>query len=159
MKKPLPAVVLVAVSATLALKVSADAPSTQYAPFNYTDPSIVDQQTHLAWDRRISSPLTTSIQIETYCIAPSRLPTVKELLTLVDETPHLDYDQAQKKNVSVHIDRDAFPYSLGYMSVDAPFCTQTRDPTTSFRFVVDFATGGALATAAACRVRCVQVLP
>ncbi len=152
MKRSLPFVTVVGLGASLAFNVSADAPQGQYANFTYLDVRITDNFTHLVWDRAVSAPLSDATQIGQYCVAPTRLPTVKELLTLVDETPSLTYDSAAQKNVDVQIDLNAFPNT----KVDAPYCTQTFDTSSGLRFVVDFGNGQASAAVKACRVRCVH---
>ena len=157
---PFTAVVAIAVGASFAPNVSADAPPDQYAPFNYQDRRITDQHTKLVWERAISTtPLTTTI--DAYCLAPTRLPTVKELLTLVDETPSLTYDDVAQQNVKVHIDQNAFSYRQGYVRTDKPFCTQTLDSSAANRYVVDFGTGLAQmqGSTAPCYARCVHFVP
>ncbi len=159
MKRRLPYLAVLAISGTCALRVSADAPTHQYKDFNYLDRRIIDLSTHLHWERAISAPLLEP-QIDAYCVAPTRLPTVKELLTLFDEVPNVAYDSSKSPpgNVVAHIDLNAFPIDpmYGFMKVDVPFCTQTKN-SGGLRFTVDFGQGGLTQpTAPPCRVRCVQ---
>lgn len=98
-------VVLVAGSAL------ADAPRDQYAPFDRDEPFIVDQHTGLAWARRAETKrphaaARAACSSLTYLSAPMRLPTAKELLTLVDEEPHGEYESGRV--VQKMFDRSAF---------------------------------------------------
>lgn len=108
-------VALVAVA--VALPVSADAPiggsDQQYENFDWRNKVITDRFTKLAWDRP-SDPypaVMNFVDAKAYCQARGgmRLPSLKELLTLVDEEPHDQYDEAKKQNVARYIDRAAFP--------------------------------------------------
>ena len=79
---------LATVPIVLALAVTpvmADAPPDQYSPFVRTDNIIQDRFTGLTWQRAISGP---SPHAAATCPIGYHLPTVKELLTLVDEEPH-----------------------------------------------------------------------
>jgi len=125
------AVTIFAVGAALAglafgIFASADAPKEQYGVFDGTNPTVYDQQTHLEWQRWPERWLTpdggagdagsngtirTSQGLATQrCAAfgPGwRLPTVKELQTLVDEEPHRLYDAGA---ITYRwVDRNAFP--------------------------------------------------
>lgn len=126
------AALLVAVPA-LADTPAEHAPSDQYDPFDKNSVAIVDRKTKIRWQRATSSQTP-------YLVAPcpgsQRLPTVKELLTIVDEEPHLEYEFG--KNQVKLIDPYAFPST----PIDAPYWTQTpgSDPVTQV-LGVDFTTG------------------
>jgi len=98
----------------IALPATADAPRNppQYAQFDKDAVVITDRFTTLVWERRIGSP-SDQLTAKGYCLstvfapASGRLPTVKELLTLVDEDPHTEYDS--NKVVQKSIDQLAFP--------------------------------------------------
>ena len=102
----------VVVLATLA---RADAPGDQYNLFNLNSDVIQDLKTGLYWQRY---PLTTGLSFydaATQCGQLSldtlttgwRVPSYKELLTLVDELPHVEYEGGQL--VEKWIDGNAFP--------------------------------------------------
>ena len=101
-------VALVAVA--VALPVSADAPiggsDQQYENFDSGNKVIIDRFTKLAWDRPSDPyPAPTSFDAaKAYCETQRsmRLPSLKELLTLVDEEPHDEYDTVQKLSL-IHI--------------------------------------------------------
>jgi hypothetical protein len=92
----------------------ADAPGDQYTLFNASSQSITDNFTKLVWERQApTQPMTFDAAIS-YCAglsldgyAPWRVPSYKELLTLVDESPHLEYQAGAL--VTVAIDGNAFP--------------------------------------------------
>lgn len=84
---------------TLASVARADAPSDQYGLFDMNDVTIHDVWTGLTWER-YPPPSTFGFgEAAAYCQGLSlgsfasgwRVPSYKELLTLVDERPHLDY--------------------------------------------------------------------
>lgn len=109
--------------------VHASAPGDQYKFFAPGDATITDQQTHLVWQRRIlTEPMSFSdahAACETFGIQQAedglwRLPTVKELLTLVDEQMYGVFENGEI--VYRPVDRNAFP--------DTPrdlFWSSTRD--------------------------------
>lgn len=114
------------------------APSDQYGPFDYRSVTIKDTKTKLAWTR--STTKLSASAAETYCGslgAGVRLPTVKELLSLVDEVPHDEYEGLA--TVTKYIDPAAFPDT----PTDQPYWTSTRDLPNgaSARLLVDFGTG------------------
>lgn len=119
--------------------VRADAPAGQYAPFDKDNTTIVDNFTGLTWQRNATGAATW-LGAKLACSGMGmRLPTLKELLTLVDENPHVEYIGGM--NVSKMIDRDAFPNA----NVAQPYWTQTPAQRTSGvttkAFAVDFSTG------------------
>ena len=116
--------------------VRADAPQGQYALFDSQDTEITDNFTKLTWSRTYSSDVTF-LGAQTACGA-KRVPTLKELLTLVDESPHLEFEGG--KNVPKMIDQNAFRGT----PTDKPFWTITpaaKAGMTTSAFVVDFGTG------------------
>src|ERR1700722_7009203 len=93
----------------------ADAPFDQYNLFNLNSDVIQDQQTGLYWQRY---PPTNGVNFDgaaLYCGQLSldtfasgwRVPSYKELLTLVDESPHVEYENGTV--VEKYIDGNAFP--------------------------------------------------
>lgn len=125
----------------------ADAPGDQYALFNVNSQSITDDFTQLVWQRQAppqTMPFTNAV---TYCSAlsldgysPWRLPSYKELLTLVDESPHLEYQGGSL--VPVAIDGHAFPPPT---LVDHRYWTSSPSlAAPTFTYVVDFGNGSGL---------------
>lgn len=133
----------------VALPVSADAPLTQYKAFTQRDTQIEDAFTKLKWDRNVFGPANHATATTVLCPGNNRLPTLKELLSLVDEDVHEEYEGTQR--VLKAIDQRAFPNT----PVDAPYWTSTEEGTSAW--TVDFRTGEtqlALKTDTR-RVRCV----
>jgi hypothetical protein len=115
---------------------AADAPRSppQYAQFLADTPTIKDNFTLLEWDRRsilsgIGHGATFSAATSTVCppmtsfkkdpsnMSPGRLPSLKELLTILDEAPHDEYEFGAV--VPKMIDQLAFadtPVDLPYWS-------------------------------------------
>jgi Protein of unknown function (DUF1566) len=100
--------------AGLATLARADAPSDQYNLFNGGSDVIKDQRTALSWQRVASPTPVDQDAAFAACAALSlslttgwRVPSYKELLTLVDEAPHTEYENGQL--VAKAIDPDAFP--------------------------------------------------
>jgi len=119
--------------------VRADAPPGQYAPFDQNNSTIVDNFTGLTWQRAANASATW-ISAKSACSGMGmRLPTLKELLTLVDESPHVEYIGGV--NVSKMIDRDAFPNT----DVAVPYWTltpaQRSGALVQKAFTVSFSTG------------------
>ncbi len=97
---------LVAGVIDLATQARADAPAGQYSYYDQYTPYIIDQRTGLTWQRfSIAFPAAPPMDFAAataYCAAYSvpvgalqkgwRVPSYKELLTLVDEVPHLQND-------------------------------------------------------------------
>jgi len=97
---------LIAGLSLLALAARGDAPVDQYAAFNKDDLTIIDKATALEWQRNVLQATdlkTAAAKCNSLPGGPFRLPTVKELLTLVDEFPHQEFDGVRA------IDRNAFP--------------------------------------------------
>jgi hypothetical protein len=92
--------------------VAAEAPigtDPQYEAYTRFTPEIVDRKTALTWER---FTLPTEVDLATatsHCASfGGRVPTVKELLTIVDEDPHEYYDQKLARVVSKAISQGAF---------------------------------------------------
>jgi hypothetical protein len=107
---------------TLASVARADAPSDQYELFDVNDVTIQDHFTTLVWQRYPATSITSGMPATmtfdaaaAYCQGLSlgsyangwRVPSYKELLTLVDEKPHLEFENGQL--VPKAIDLHAFP--------------------------------------------------
>ncbi len=131
--------------------VTAAAPPAQYARFDVNSATICDQETGLRWDRSAGPP-ANYLAAKGSCVAPRRLPTVKELLTLVDEDRHRE--QRGGTEVDLAIDGAAFPDTPG----DGAFWTDTLTHDLTSRFTVDFGSGetGLAKDSDERRVRCVQ---
>jgi len=90
------------------------APTDQYQVFNKDSQYIRDLQTGLYWLRQPSAK-TDYQSAAQYCDGATvlnlkyRLPTYKELLSLVDEDPHLEYDPSSGTDTLRYIDPNAFP--------------------------------------------------
>lgn len=145
-----------------ALPVSADAPISgpdrQYDDFDADDKLIIDRFTNLVWQRPSSPypPAVSFAQAQTRCADLGdgfRLPTLKELLTLVDEQPHDEYDGTQP--VPRAIDRNAFAGTPA-----EPFWTSSAKSGTEV-WTVDFGSGETKYALAGDprRVRCVAFAP
>jgi hypothetical protein len=140
--------------AVVALPVSADAPPGQYENFSSQDRRIRDRKTGLVWERSVSvAPVP---YVNATCPLGLRLPSLKELLTLVDEEPHLDYDSKLLKNVAKMVDSAAFGEET---PVDVPYWTSSGDGAKVW--TVDLGTGETAATRATDSryFRCVRFQP
>lgn len=120
--------------------VLADAPADQYSPYVRADLEIGDTKTFLSWRRSVAADLTFAQARNPALSCPEmiyRIPTMKELLTLVDEQPHNEYEDGGL--VSRTIDRSAFPLTpAGEFWSSTPYAA---DP--SMAWVIDFKTGSA----------------
>lgn len=118
---------LAGVVGLLALPVAADAPADQYERFDRESELIEDRKTRLDWDRygvERNVPfnvVTLACQTKSALQNVGRVPTVKELLTIVDEDPHDEYENSEGRTVKKAIDRFAFPGT----PVDSPYWTST----------------------------------
>lgn len=120
---------LTATGAVLVAVVSiarADAPPGQYSNFNRNDVAIVDNWTGLRWERVALYQAASFDDAVAHCAALTldglvswRVPSYKELLTLVDESPHTEYPTGAP--VTMAIDGNAFPGA----HVDLPYWTST----------------------------------
>ncbi len=87
---------------------SARAPIDQYAQFDNSESEITDLKTGLRWQRSTDAVTRTVAQAAAYCQARGgRLPTYKELLSIVDESCLPVF--VDGKLVTSCIDADAFP--------------------------------------------------
>ena len=129
----------------LASLARADAPPDQYNLFNLNSDVIQDLWTGLSWQRYPPATSVTFDAAAAYCASLSldtmttgwRVPSYKELLTIVDEAPHVEYEGAQL--VQKAIDGNAFPGA----AVDVPYWTSSLYPAAKNNaYVVDFGNGG-----------------
>lgn len=166
----LPRLVLGAI--LLALPAAADAPRNppQYAQFLADTPTIQDNFTKLDWDRRSILSVGRNAEFgsaQTICkgltsfdksngnTTLGRLPTVKELLTILDEAPHDEYEFGAV--VPKMIDQLAFADT----PVDHPYWTSTPagGRGSGMVWTLSFRTGDMKAlptTLAMANVRCVR---
>lgn len=153
----------------VALPVAADAPNgsdpkraAQYDPFDRNSTVIHDAFTNLTWERFVPKIARTFDVAEAGCASSfsGRMPTVKELLTLVDEEPHLEYDSSLGKNVEVAIDRYAFGNGTGGPKTftDAAYWSSTPTGEPDEVWGVSFADGTMvrLKTSVQAYARCVR---
>ncbi len=129
------------------------APPDQYAIFNKGDLTITDQKTNLTWQRYPSDAGRVDFASAT-CPSGFRLPTYKELLTLIDEDPHSEYDPDAGTSTLRYIDPNAFPGTP-----PAYFWSLSADTSSGGRKVVSFGTGpetNYLPEGEYAYVRCVQ---
>ncbi|HEX7602123.1 MAG TPA: DUF1566 domain-containing protein [Polyangiaceae bacterium] len=162
MRRPLLTILVLVVAA---LPAHADAPVGQYEAFAKNLGFILDTKTHLRWQRFPDMVERPPLAADDYCYKADsgakgwgspggwRLPTVKELLTLVDEEPHDEFDPSLGTTGRRYIDRNAFagtPTKLAYVALS---------PDSATTWIVDFATGTASrqnGTTASYYVRCVR---
>lgn len=152
--------------ALLATSARADAPSGQYGLFNQSNATIVDSFTGLRWER-FPAPAPaqpTFAQAAAYCAGLGvpgassgwRVPSYKELLTLVDENPQTEYQNDAGILVVKWIDTSAFPGTVA-----GPYWTSSL-ALAGGAYAVDFSDGaGVILTStltglATANVRCVQ---
>ena len=151
--------------ATVGVLARADAPPDQYAAFNQADVVITDSKTLLTWQRSVTTLTTFSGPFGAVAACsglslggfPSgwRLPSYKELLTLVDESPHLEYPTGAP--VQIAIDGNAFPETP--VGPPAYYWTSSVDPNAAANLlVVEFngGTGVSLTGTETAWVRCVH---
>jgi hypothetical protein len=112
------------------------APKDQYDIFSPDSSTIVDEQTRLEWRRETTADVDFN-SAEAACAQDAgpgfRLPTLRELLTLVDEQPHRIYVDAQELNRQ--IDPNAFPDTR----IDEGYWSST--PAINGHFTVNFRNG------------------
>lgn len=143
------------------------APRDQYASFNRDSTSINDRKTGLTWERAVTTRVTYTGP-ETTCPNPSvlgptrRVPNIKELLTLVDEFPHDQYDNGRELKRA--IDKAAFDGGGFLTPTDLPYWSETEAVPDQGagkpekKWVVDFTTGEVSArdVTSLAHVRCVR---
>ena len=107
-------VATVAAVALVLVPAIASAPTDQYATFNRGDATITDLNTGLVWQREIVLKANNQTEAKAYCKTVYkqdgqqwRLPSMKELLTIVDERPHFEFEGLV--NQAKMIDVNAFP--------------------------------------------------
>ena len=122
-----------AVLATVAFAPStlAKAPFNQYERFEASSATISDSRTKLTWTRVVARPPVPFTVAQGNCESPYRLPTMKELQTLLDEEPA---SLSQRR----YLDADAFPAETS--PVSEPYWTTTIS-NGSERFAISFLTG------------------
>ena len=134
----------------------ANAPADQYVTFDATSTVITDAFTLLSWQRDgVSAGLMTQGEATTYCAQLSlggyatgwRLPTYKELMTLVDEVPHADTD-SQGNSITVAIDANAFGYGENPLVSLTPnaamWSSSLYAPAPGSAWAIDFSSGEAV---------------
>lgn len=138
----------------------AKAPDDQYEEFGDGETTIRDLQTRLEWDRGVSSEGFTYATALAGCPSPDagvgigwRLPTVKELQTLIDEEP------TKLGGTPRYLDPNAFP--VGSSPIMLPYWTDTKSGNGSERFAVSFTTGATSSVDPNTQlfVRCVRSIP
>jgi len=139
--------------------VHAAAPADQYGFFKADTPEIQDDFTLLTWERWPDQSQTRNFDASVaYCVGKAgsgwRLPTVKELLTIVDEETNGTFEGGEI--VYRAIDRNAFPNTAR-----ANFWTASPHHTKPEVWVVNFETGltGSRGKTEQAYVRCVKNTP
>jgi len=128
----------------IALPVSALAPTDQYAKYSNDTLTISDLHTLLEWDRhpnlnsqssQIDYPAAVNFDaaVKQCSDAGTRLPTLKELLTIVDEAPYSKY--VVTKNEPRYLDQNAFDNTPS----DAFWSSSMYDATNAY--TMDFTEG------------------
>jgi hypothetical protein len=138
---------MVAAIIVFAWRADADAPAGRYALASGT---VVDTKTGLIWQQTMAANSYTQSDAASYCATLSlngggwRLPSIKELLTLVDET-----------KLARTFDETAFPGSDGYFWSSSPYL---GDNTVGYFWVLWSASGGSHTSKATSleRARCVR---
>ncbi|HLK37242.1 MAG TPA: DUF1566 domain-containing protein [Polyangiaceae bacterium] len=132
-----------ALVAGVALSARADAPPDQYELFGSAATEIQDHYTGLVWERTPAMQPFTYRDALARCAGLSlgsrpsgwRVPSYKELLTLVDERPRTTYPAGVP--VTTAIDFNAFS-----ATIQAPYWTSSIDPNApGSAFAVDFTDG------------------
>jgi hypothetical protein len=133
------------VALVIASQAHATAPGDQYGIFDMNDLYITDTKTGLVWQRHASTTAVSFADAALVCSSLSlqpgelsgwRVPSYKELLTIVDEEPQSEYDSGQL--VPKAIDTNAFPRT----QVDASYWTSSVYPVGSGRaYAVNFSDG------------------
>lgn len=146
MKRQLRTLFFFAATVLVTAPLMADAPDTQYQLFDRDATEIRDNFTKLAWQRdRLgleNRTKRTFATAESRCpsvFGGGRLPTVKELLTIVDEQPHREYEFGQ--NVEKAIDGLGGRAFASSTYVDAPYWSSTPTDGTDEVWGVSFADG------------------
>jgi hypothetical protein len=144
----------------LASLARADAPPDQYGLFDSSYVLIEDDQTGLYWQRYPSTTTMSFTDAAAYCAGLSlgqytsgwRVPSYKELLTLVNETPDYQYENGSATQVA--IDANAFPQTqpVAYWSSSLV----AGNPLSAYYVEFSAGTGNAQSTSNHTLVRCVH---
>lgn len=116
------------------------APPGQYRSFNVESATIDDLKTHLRWVRQVPPNRVTFAVAQSSCPSGMRLPTLKELLTLVDEQPHEEFNDVLAAYEVKMIDPFAFDGLAYRLPVDDTYWTASANGSTSL-WTVDFKDG------------------
>lgn len=139
----------------------ADAPADQYDLFTLDTQAITDAYTGLTWQRYPADVMVSFDEATAGCATLSiagytgtwRLPSYKELLTIVDEQPHVEYENGGLSTKA--IDGNAFPGApSGAYWTSSPVAAVG----TGYVYGVGFATGAGephIAATDSLYVRCV----
>lgn len=138
--------------------VRATAPVDQYVPFASDNDTIRDLRTGLTWQRAFSDVATDRDGAVAHCVGLGlaqlkwRLPTYKELLTIVDEHYYYYFDSnGVTRSQAIYI--NAFP-----LTPDEDFWSSSDATAAGYGWVVDFSSGESATkqTNRASRFRCVH---
>jgi Protein of unknown function (DUF1566) len=148
---------IVAVAIAIVSPALAWGPADQYGTFGPDDDTIYDMYTGLTWQRASTAATLTQADATATCAALTlegqtwRLPTMKELLSLVEDTPHTVYQNGM--DVSLDVDSNAF-----FDTASACFWTSSFAGTTSSAFEVSMADGQTTLgdPTSPCAARCVE---
>lgn len=139
---------------TFVVVASGDAPPDQYVTFGAQAAQIQDNYTNLVWQRVVAQTPTDHFGAQDACVKNGqRLPTYRELLTIVDEDPHDEWDPEAGAGTPRYIDPNAFPGTPA-----GPFWTMSPAPGGGFK-VVDFGTGETSGQTLTAFYRCVVDVP
>jgi hypothetical protein len=139
--------------------VQAKAPQDQYESFDGSNPYVTDRYTHLTWERAPRGGFKGVVYIDanTQCPSGFRLPSFKELLSIIDEVQHKEQFGGDPRTLS--IDGAAFG---GDYADDGEFWTSTLGPDAS-RFVIEMGTGKSRkvipSVSVTAKFRCVKYTP
>lgn len=132
-----------------------DPPFDQYEEFDRETTEIYDQKTTLTWERKNVSRISRELALaELHCandFGGGRIPTIKELQTILSEFPHEEYEG--NGLVTKMIFSDAFPAA----PVGAPYWSSTPHPAGG-HWGLSFANGAMapIPAGGAALVRCVR---
>jgi hypothetical protein len=150
-------------------------PDSQYGKFDDTTQSISDNHTNLTWERNASNQLVSQHDAFMHCQGLSlpnypsgwRMPSYKELLTIVDESPHVEYIGATfaYKAIDPHAfgldlsGHERTPTNAAYWSSSLLDPSLTCQNAASCAYLVEFTTGSTappVPTGSGALVRCVH---
>jgi hypothetical protein len=145
--------VLVAAGGVVMASVArADAPAgsdAQYGVFGQDNETITDNNTGLTWQRTAPQTLVSLRAAEDYCATLPlggwatgwRVPSYKELLTLVDESPHPEYDMSSGAVVYKAIDSHAFGFQYTPLTSPYYWSSSLSAVVPGYAYLVDFRSG------------------